>query len=762
MARWLVWFVWLVGVGLLAAAPTAQVVPLPDTLRADTTKTDTARVRAPFRLATDTLRAGGRALVPAPAAEGGLEQPVTWTARDSLRIVLADRDTLDEGERPDDRAFLVGDVVVRYEDAEVRAGRMELLFGERLVRAEGLPADTGLVGRPAFAQGEESFTGRTFTYNFETRRGRVVGARTAVEQGFLLGGVVKQADAHTIYAADVAYTTCDLEHPHYALQAGRMKIVDNEYIYSGPVQLRLLGLPTPLWLPFGFFPAKEGRRSGPLPLQYGEDALGFYLRNVGYYWAVSDYFDAQLRAQVWTSGSYALNPTFRYRRRYAYTGQLDLGYARARRGERTDPDFTVQTDLQLAWRHEQEFSPTRRLAADVNLISRGFLRDLSDEFEDRITQTTTSSIAYRQSWPRGGRSLALNLRANQNLTSGAADLTLPSLTASQSTRFPLRRRVRSGQPRWYEQIGISYTGTLTNTYAFAPLPDTTLAGTPFADVSWVDALFDQQQYEGATGRTDRFRPEVTHAIPIGATFSMTRLLGRPFRLNWSPSVRYTESWYARSERRALDDSTGRIVSFQEPGFTAIRRLNASVSANTEFYGLFPLRIGPVRALRHVVRPTAALTYEPNYDAPPFDYYRTVTDTSGREIVYPIAGGLPGTPGERLALAWSLGNVFQGRKVRVDTTGEEQRSVVQLLTVNVRSAYDFAAPLRPLGDVFLDAATEHRRIRARFDAVFSPYAADSLGNPTPSTYLSQSGRLLRLTRTNLSVGATFSARPRGPA
>src|SRR5690606_33149678 len=158
--------------------------------------------------------------------------------------------------------------------------------------------------------------------------------RTAIEDGYLLGGVVKQASPHVIYAADAGYTTCNLDHPHYALTAGRMKIVDGERIYTGPVQLRLLGIPMPLWLPFGYFPAAEGRRSGPLPISYGEDrdAFGFYLENLGWYWAVSDSFGALVSGKIGTRGSCQVQGRFNLVRRYAYDSALNLSYARLRRG----------------------------------------------------------------------------------------------------------------------------------------------------------------------------------------------------------------------------------------------------------------------------------------------------------------------------------------------------------------------------------------------------------------------------------------------
>lgn len=673
-----------------------------------------------------------------------------------MRIVFADPDSTDEGETPDDRAYLYGNVTARYGEAILSAGLIELRFSSQELRATPVESDAGQTGVPQFREGDESFTGREFVYNLQTRRGRVVGARTQVEDGFLLGGIIKQRDAHVIYAQNAAYTTCELDHPHYSLEAGRMKIVDGKWVYTGPVRLSILGIPMPVWLPFGFFPAAEGRRSGPLAISYGEDrsAFGFYLENVGWYWAVSDHFDALVRGKIGTLGSYQIDTRFNYVRRYGFDGTLDLSYARLRRGESEDPDFAVSQNTRIRWRHAQTFTPNTTLNASVDLTSNS-QRFISEQFDDRVTQTSTSSIAFRHNWPRAGRSVSVDTRATQQLSTGGASLTLPSLSFAQQRRFPFRRQRRAGRNQaWFEKIGISYTSLLTNTFDFTPLPDSTLDGTGFQDVSWVDALFSQRDYEGATGRTvNRFAPRVSHTLPINATFSGNA----PFRLNLSPSIRYTENWYTRSDLRSLD-STGAIVFGQESGFTSIRRVNLGLSANTEFYGTFPVRIGALDGLRHTVQPQVSFSYEPDYSGGPFNYFRTVTDTLGQEIEYPIIGGIPNRRTQRLGL--NLRNVFQTRHVKTDSTGEESRNTVQLFTLSMRSAYDFAAEERPLSDVLMDLTTQFNRYRLRADASFSPYAVDSLGLLTNTSYLNESGRLLRLTRLNVSAGASFRSSSAG--
>ena len=592
----------------------------------------------------DTVAAVGfarRAPAP-PRGDGeGLEQPVTFASRDSLVIVFAD-----EGDADGDLGTLFGDANVEYDDATLTAAEVDLLFGREELRARGVPSDTGLVGQPSFVRGSESLTGREVAYNLSTGRGRIVGARTVIEDGYLLGGIVKQASERVVFAEDATYTTCELDHPHYGLRAAEMKIVDQEWIYTGPARLYLLGIPTPLWLPFGFFPAAEGRRSGPLPPTYGEDPdLGFYLRDLGWYWAISDYMDLQLRGALWSKGSFEVRPFYRYTKRYAYSGSLDLAYARLRRGESQDPTASVQKNVKVGWTHQQQLGPSASLNGNVNLASTGYLRAISDDFNDRVTQTTQSSIRFQKSWRSSGRSLSADLRQSQNLSSGRADLTFPSLSFRQSERYPLRRAGSSATTqRWYERVSYSYSGTLQNTYSF--VPDTSLAGSD--GVSWLDGIFSYDDYRAATGQAERFNTNASHVIPLSATFSPTRLpfLGTPISLQLSPNFRYEEDWYTRTERILTDengaavyDSLGRLQRFNDDGFTAIRQVTASVNASSTFYGTFPVRIGPLDGFRHVVRPSLGFSYSPDYSGGLFDYFESYTDSTGTVIEYPLVNGV---------------------------------------------------------------------------------------------------------------------------
>ncbi len=737
-----------------AAAQVADTVAVPDEAPPDTVAA----------VPIDTVATVGfPTAAPRPARRGdgeGLEQPITFAARDSLVIVFAADG--DSAATDGDVGTLFGAANVDYDDATLTAAEIDLLFGREEMRARGLPSDSGLVGLPAFARGGEAFSGLEVAYNLAAGRGRVVGARTEIEDGYLLGGVVKQASERVVYAEDATYTTCSNPlHPHYGLRAGRMKIVDGEWVYTGPARLYILGIPTPLWLPFGFFPAAEGRRSGPLPPTYGEDPqLGFYLRDLGWYWAISDYMDLQLRGSVWTRGSYEVRPLYRYAKRYAFFGSLDLAYAQLRRGEPQDPGAGVQQNVRVGWTHQQQFGPTASLNGNVNLASTGYLRAVSDDFDDRVTQTTQSSIRFQKNWRRAGRSLSADARQSQNLTTGRADLTLPNLSFRQSERFPLRRAGSSAvTQRWYERVSYSYSGTLQNTYSF--VPDTALAGSD--GVSWLDGILSYDDYVAATGNRERFDLNASHSIPLRATFALTRFpfTGAPFRLNLTPNVQYEEDWVTRTERVRTDDdgvavldSLGRIQRFNEDGFAAIRQVSAGLSASSEFYGTFPLRVGPLDGFRHVVRPSLGFQYRPDYSEGLFDYFESYVDPeTGEEVEYPIVSGVSAR--ETRSLSFRVSNVFQTRIARTDSTGEVQRRALQLLTLDVASNYDLAADSLRLAPFTVNARTRVANLlNLNLSARYSPYSVSEGGGLIDRLYYEETGKPLRFLSMNLSASTSL--------
>jgi len=798
--------------------------PSPDTTRADTTRADTTRTGPPRADTTGTPPAGPGGT---PGSGGGVDRPVTLTSRDSLVISFSD----EEG----DVGTLFGDAEIEYEDATLKARVVEMDFERDQVKAYGrrqaapdtsaptprppkalrtqragnerignvigrpqrtrAPADTVATQPPTFTQGaDQSFTGEQLSFNLATSRGRVVSARTEAQQraGFVTGRTVKVYEDSTLFIEDGSYTTCDCEPdetPSYSLRSDRMK-VRGKWVYTGPIQMYLFEVPTPLWLPFGFLPNTRGRRSGPLPPEYGQDRRGLYLTNWGWYFAMNEYIDLTIQAGIWSQGSFEIKPRFRYDKRYRYNGSLRVEYLRERIGEAEDPNPVRTQQGRLQWGHSQTFSPTASLSGNVNLVTSGdYLENNATNVNDAIRRTINSSVQFNKQWPGGGRSVTVSVSQNQQLTSGQASVTLPSVDFTQSDFKPFASSTSIGEPSWYERIRVGYDMSFDNQYSFSPRDPETLRAegdSAAADVQWYDAIFNPDLYRRATGRNEPpLDPEMSHSVRPTLSFRFPRL-----NLGLSPNISYNSDWFMYTKRVFQDltveddpttedvemDSTLTNVERNVPGFYARHEFQTGINANTEFFGVFPVRLGSFRGLLHRVSPTVGLSYRPNFNDPFWGQTRVLRNENGEpvrdpqtgdEVLYDIRSGRVVGRGTRsLSLSFGANNDFETKRVRVDSTGEEQEDRFKFLDVNVNSSYNFAADSLNLADFNVNARTTIADlVSARLSLTLSPYEYVNLAPEgererirTVNRYEAASTpwKPLRFTRLTLNLGADFES------
>jgi lipopolysaccharide assembly outer membrane protein LptD (OstA) len=665
-----------------------------------------------------------------------------------------------------EEGVLKGNSRVTFGNASLAAHRIRIDFDASEIHAYRSDSST-TDGIPTFTRESETFSGDQFSYNLETDRGRITGARSSIEEGFIRAAAVKTRSDSTVFVYKGVYSTCEcIEDPSYSLRATRMKIVDKKWVYTGPIRLYIFNIATPLWLPFGFLPAQEGRRSGPVPPVYGEDDLGFYLRDFGWYFALNDYMDLQLQAGIWTRGSWQSAARFRYNRRYGYSGGLNLAFARLRNGERGDPDFRVNQTSSIRWNHSQTLNPYASFDASVDLTTSGYLQAISEAYDDRVRQTVGSTVSHRKRWSGTGRSITTKLSQQQQLATGSANVTLPSVSFSQSSRKPFERKSRApGQKeQWFEKITYSYNGVLTNSYAFDPLSDEVLLAngdSSATDITWYDALFSQDKYVRATGDRERFAFKTSHSIPVNASFTLNRipLLGA-VQLNLSPSFRYTEDWLLQTERRSVD-STNKVIVERVPGFFALRQFNTGASANTTIYGLFPFRAGPYRGIRHTLRPTVGFTYQPDFYASKYGYARTYADTSGAQKTYAIASGV--RRGEQQSLRFAIANTFETKKIASDSTRGQTRTV-KLFSLDAQTSYNLAADSLKLSDVSVSGRTKlFGQVDINSTATLSPYRLDDNGVVfNEYVFDAKRFRFARLTQIRTSARTSIRSKNRGTA
>ena len=679
------------------------------------------------------------------AGSGESRAGVEFTASDSL-VIVTPPDSADHG-------TLHGQAQMSYQDASLEAGTIEMNFETSVLEAFGSPSDTAQA-RPSFQRGEgQSFTGKRLSYSLQTKRGRVVTARTQQQDGYVQGNAVKVFEDSTLFVQDGRYTTCDCppgETPSYSLRSNRMK-VDGRWVYTGPIHLYLFDIPTPLWLPFGFLPNVSGRRSGPLAPDYGQDRRkGLFLRNWGWYFALNSYTDLQLQGSVWSKGSFEVNPIFRYRKRYNYNGQLDLTYRRTRIGEEEDPNFTNRHEGQLKWRHSQDLSPTASIRGNVNLVtSTDFARRNSNNYDDAVSQEVSSTLAYRKNWAGSGKNLSVSANQRQQLQSGEVSMTLPSLNFSQRSFKPFEVDQAVGDDRWFEKITTSYDLSVENSYDFSPRDpaqiraqgDSTLADSleraNVSEIAWYEALVNRRDYRLATGDDEPFDFSATHRIPISASFRVNR-----YNLSLSPNIRYNSDWRISTTRQvvAVDpDTTSRdSINIRQnteertvTGFYARREFSTGISANTELYGLFPLSVGSFQGLRHRMAPSLSFNFSPNFNAPFWGQTRRLryangepvrNQETGEPLRYDILNGnrVRGS-NEQRTLSFRLDNELETKRVTADSTGDTEEETIKLLDFDLDTAYNFTADAFKLSDIGLRARTTIRDFSVRSSMTFSPYA-----------------------------------------
>ncbi|MFM9027317.1 MAG: putative LPS assembly protein LptD, partial [Bacteroidota bacterium] len=380
---------------------------------------------------------------------------IKYHARDSIRV-QADSQLV----------FLYGKASVDYDDLRLTADFIRIDMNNKEVSAEGLPDSTGsLRGKPEFSQGPQEFKATSMRYNFGSRKGKISYVITQEGDGFIHGESVKKDEENNFFIRNGKYTTCDQEHPHFSITANKLKLIQNDKIVTGPAYLTIEDIPTPLAIPFGFFPNKKGRSSGIIFPGFGESAdRGFYFQRLGYYFGFSDYLNLSLTTDLYTKGSYTIDLGSQYRKRYKYNGNFRVSYAYTTIGERDLPDFSSRKDFQVVWVHAQDpkANPYHNFSANVTAGSSSYYRNTITPLNNYLTNTFQSSLTYTRLFPDKPINLTLAMNHWQNTITNDIRITLPDVSFGVARFNPFKRKVQTGKVRWYEKIGGNYTLRGTN------------------------------------------------------------------------------------------------------------------------------------------------------------------------------------------------------------------------------------------------------------------------------------------------------------
>ncbi len=593
-----------------------------------------------------------------------LDNIVDISAQDSM--VLIGRNT----------AYLYGDSKVNYGQISLDAARIDLDMDSSIVYAVGVPDSTGeVVGSPVFTDRGTSYESKTMRYNFKTEKGFITDVITEQGEGYLTGGVSKKVGDNVFYVQNGRYTTCDQhDDPHFWLQLAKAKVRPKKDIVSGPAYMVLAGLPLPLAVPFGYFPFSERYSSGIIFPSFGDDYnRGFYLRNGGYYFAISDNIDLALTGEIYTKGSWGLQARSAYVKRYKFSGSFDISFLKTILGDKGLPDYSKQTNFQVLWNHSQDAkaNPIFNFSASVNFTTSGYSRnDLSSYYSNSFTENTKSSSVNFTYRPPGSKwSFSGNASVAQRSQDSTLAVSFPNITISLSQVYPFKRKKAVGAEKWYEKIRLSYSGQFNNSLTAKQ-----------------DQFFKKSLIKD-------WRNGMRHNVPVSATFSVLKYF------NLTPSVNLTDRMYTSKVRRQWDPNAAAEVCDTTYSLYNVWDFNASVSLDTKIYGFFrPMKFlgDKVKMVRWVMTPTVSFSGSPDFSSKFFGYYgrymRPGANGELNEQVYSyFPNSLFGVPGQGKTgmVNFSLANNLE-MKVKTDNDSIEEKKISLIENFSISQSYNFAA------------------------------------------------------------------------
>ncbi len=676
-----------------------------------------------------------------------IDAPIVYNAEDSMIVSL-------DGQN----VFLYNNAKVTYQNIELTAYYIELDLETKEIYAEGIPDSTGtMIQKPVFKQGSEEYESETMRYNFETEKAFITKVVSKQGEGFIHSDRTKKIGKEVFITEDAKYTTCDADHPHFYLQLSKAKVISNKKIITGPAYMVLEDFPIYFpFLPFGYFPNSPTYSSGILIPKYGEENnRGFFLRDGGYYWAASEYFDLAVQGDIYSKGSWGTRMKTNYKKRYKFNGGFGFDYAINKYGEKSQDTYAKSKQFKLTWTHSQDAkaNPAQTFSASVNLSSSGYDKQNAYNTSDYLTTTKQSSISYSRRFENTPFNMSVNLRHSQNTRDSTMSLSLPEMTFSMAKVYPFRKKTRSGKMKFYEKFGINYTANMKNTIS---AHESEIFGSSFA-TDWKNGI--------------------RHNLPISfPSFNLFKYV------NFSPGISYNEKWYFKkydyeyvAGADFMNNPSGIPSTVRVDTITGLNRVYDyaySVSSSTNIYGMFIPRNpnSRIKGIRHKMTPSISFSYRPDFGQDKFGYWKEVqVDEKGSTRYLDVnAGGVyGGSPGrgESGSVSFSLSNNLEMKVLEnpdSTKTGDEQKfkKVKIIDNLGISSSYDLIADSLNLAPFRIQARTTVAGVSINMGTTVDPYMLDENYRKVHRYAWNERsglGKLGRVTNANLSFGMTFNSK-----
>ena len=631
-----------------------------------------------------------------------------------------------------------------YQDVELKSGIILLDYEKDEVYAGRIKDSTGKYTQfPNFKQGANVVEPDSIRFNFKTKKAIIWNSRSDQGEFKIKAALTKKENDSVYFLKGARFTTSkDVDNPEYYFQTNKVKFVPGKKVVTGLTNMVIANVPTPIALPFAFFPmTKETSISGILLPSYNDsNTRGFSLQNGGYYFALSDQYDLTVLGDYYTNGSYGMRFESNYAKRYNYRGNVNIRFENLITSERGFPDYSKQNIYNIQWSHSRDAkaNPNSSFSASVNLGSSTFFRQSINQnnIGSNLNNTLNSSVSYSRIFTGSGPQsrLAITATHSQNTQTQQIDMTLPTLQYSVDRVYPFVKKdgVRKG---FFKNINLQYDLSASNSF------------------TTTDSLFFRpQMFENA-------RVGFQHSIPLNTNFKLFKYFSA------TSAVNYREVWYLKTINRQFDTNQNKVVDTQVNGFDAFRTYSFSSSIGTTVYGTFNFKKNKrIQAIRHVMRPSVSYGYTPSFEK----YYDTyAADGSGTMVkeYSRFEGGIYGAPGNvnSNSVGFDLSNTFEAKVTDKDSTKTEAKKIMLLNNLNLSTSYDFNAdgkrtlawtPVRVSGGTqFFD-----NKMNLNFGATLDPYAVDNSGQRINKFNIDNGGSLFRMSSANMTINYSLASSP----
>ncbi len=628
---------------------------------------------------------------------------------------------------------------VYYKDIELKAGTIVIDYEKDEVYAGRIKDSANAYSQyPYFKQGENVVEPDSIRFNFKTKKALIWNSRTDQGEFKVKGEITKRENDSVYFIKNARFTTSkNLEDPEYYFLARKIKLVPGKKVVTGFTNMVIAGVPTPLGIPFAYFPlSKETNVSGIIIPTFGDsNAQGYFLQNGGYYFALSKHYDLALLGDYYTNGSYAIRAETSYAKIYKYRGNFNFRFENQISGERGLPGYAKTNLYNLQWSHapDAKATPNSRFSASVNLGSQKYFKNSFNQINTSasLNNTLSSSISYSKTFntiPQANISLSAN--HSQNTNTGQINMTLPTLTANVDRIYPFAKKDES-KKGFIKNINLAYNLSGRN------------------EIQTVDSLFFKpQMFRDA-------KNGMQHTIPLTTNFKILKYL------NISSSVNYIETWYLKTIEKKYNALTNTVDETQKGGFDAFRTYNFSAGLGTTIYGTFKVsKDKKIQAIRHVMTPNISYSYNPSFEK----YYDTYAiDGSGKMEDYSrFEKGIFGAPNKNFSnnLNFSLNNTFEAKVRDRDSTKVEPKKIMLLNNLQLSTGYNLSAlegtqawqPVRVSGGTNLFK----EKMNVNFAATLNPYAIDANGKPLNMFNIDNGGSLFRMTSANMTLNYSLNS------